>query len=567
MGCCEVAVLRKVDFNVVFGSFTDKSLLPISRQASLAWQRIAGASTAAKSYPAVTEALPLGKLQQQRRPKHFVFAGNSAPTGPGLVSGSLEPLAGDGNERFNPKQQSLPADAAGGEGEGEKGRKDIRKSRQEREQENDGRVIRAATHMSSEPEGSASSEHSLDFIFPLFSRWRAVWHALQFLLALYLLLVIPFRICFLTPQQMANIQVAAGSDHFAKSTLHYGTWLTVETLLLDALLWLDVFMWLFFFQVELHDGSLSQTRARLRKHYVGGWLILDLLCLLPLDLLAFASEGANGGDDERGRALMLRSLLRLPRLLRVLRLPGLAGYFSMLALQVIHAPLKEEQEEEQEIPPDEEQEMNPPNEEQEGKTVKEKGEWGNPVGRWDRQVGRQHKIGRERAVVGLRLHGRGEGRRRRKAGWIQRYCLPRINSSHVMMAYMVVTVVILTHLSACLFFYSSRAAVRNGGWVDADPVLAYECEPHFADSQSGVRSRALSQALQCLPTAYMRSFYFVAGVLTVVVWGDLVRGSGAQLKHKHKLRLSFFSDFCYSLAISSLDAFASCFHVNACRFL
>ena len=87
--------------------------------------------------------------------------------------------------------------------------------------------------------------------------------------------------------------------------------------LLDLLLLADVAL---AFETGVDsEGELIARRSEVRRLYGGGWFAFDLATSLPLDLAYYASSGAAGTT---------RHALRLPRLLKLLRLPRLFRYLS-----------------------------------------------------------------------------------------------------------------------------------------------------------------------------------------------------------------------------------------------
>ena len=60
------------------------------------------------------------------------------------------------------------------------------------------------------------------------------------------------------------------------------------------------------------QGYLIQNLKEIRRQYIRGGLTLDLVSLTPADVVAYAA-----GADR-----LTVAMLRLPRLLRVVRIPG-----------------------------------------------------------------------------------------------------------------------------------------------------------------------------------------------------------------------------------------------------
>ena len=99
----------------------------------------------------------------------------------------------------------------------------------------------------------------------------------------------------------------------------------VFTYFFDVLYLVDVS--LRFFVGYFSKGTLITDRSLIRRRYLRGMFIPDLLTLIPLDLLAF-------GVGTHLRWHQTLTLLRLNRILRVLRLLSFFGRLHMFCLLV-----------------------------------------------------------------------------------------------------------------------------------------------------------------------------------------------------------------------------------------
>ena len=118
---------------------------------------------------------------------------------------------------------------------------------------------------------------------------------------------------------------------FQASLNSHGSTLWAFTYIFDVLFLVDV---LFRFCVGFFSkGTLITDRSLIRRRYLRGKFLLDLLTILPLDFLVF-------GVGTHLRWHQTLSLLRLNRILRVHRLLSFFGKFNSLFIapfKVAHA--------------------------------------------------------------------------------------------------------------------------------------------------------------------------------------------------------------------------------------
>lgn len=131
-------------------------------------------------------------------------------------------------------------------------------------------------------------------ILPRSSRYRA-WESFVTLVCYVTCLLIPFQACF-----------------DSKLTV-----LWVLTYLFDALFLIDIV--LRFFVAYYHKATLITDRERIRRQYLRGRFVIDLLSILPLDVFVFLHSGMVW--------YQMLSYLRLNRMLRFHRIMNYFGKF------------------------------------------------------------------------------------------------------------------------------------------------------------------------------------------------------------------------------------------------
>ncbi|KAK3260018.1 hypothetical protein CYMTET_31011 [Cymbomonas tetramitiformis] len=147
------------------------------------------------------------------------------------------------------------------------------------------------------------------------STFRRRWDIAQSFILLYVSLVVPFRVGF-------------------KLTANGGIY--VWELFIDMYFYVDIYL---NFTTGFYDDSLNLILdpVKIARNYAQGWLSIDLVACLPLDLVQRLLEKTfvcsfEGGCDEQssgsGQLLRLFKLLRLFRLMKLLRLMRLSRIFE-----------------------------------------------------------------------------------------------------------------------------------------------------------------------------------------------------------------------------------------------
>ena len=104
-----------------------------------------------------------------------------------------------------------------------------------------------------------------------------------------------------------------------------------------------IFVWdmgMQFFLMYRSDGASSnwvRNRATIRRHYLKGWFTIDLVSILPFDIVAFALQDGALGKMKALRIIRLMRLLKLVRIMRASRIfqrweTDISVSYSMMSL-------------------------------------------------------------------------------------------------------------------------------------------------------------------------------------------------------------------------------------------
>ena len=140
------------------------------------------------------------------------------------------------------------------------------------------------------------------------SRFRNIWDVIILLVYSYNAWTIPFRLAFLTRPLYYTIDWALDICLIADSVLNYRD-----------------------FGLVL-EGELVTKREHIKRHYLRTRFKTDVVSSLPLDVMAYLVLGRrNDSEDATTTLLVVMALMRLPKLLRLGRLPEtLNGIFRAL---------------------------------------------------------------------------------------------------------------------------------------------------------------------------------------------------------------------------------------------
>ena len=140
------------------------------------------------------------------------------------------------------------------------------------------------------------------------SRNMVKWDSFMVVMLLLIALMSPFEIGFLKSE--------------LKSTM--GMMLFVFNRFVDLAFVVDMVLQFFLAYPEdigsnRRTGRLVRDRSRIARHYLRGWFIIDLLSIIPFDMIAMAVSGDNNDKMHELKIVRIIRLLRLLKLLRVLR--------------------------------------------------------------------------------------------------------------------------------------------------------------------------------------------------------------------------------------------------------
>ena len=132
--------------------------------------------------------------------------------------------------------------------------------------------------------------------------FRTTWDLIQVLLLMYLLIVVPLRLCF-------EIEVEIGSFAF---------WFDVGV---DVYFLTDI--WVNFRTPHYHatTGLLVIDERDIAMNYCKTWLVIDVVTCLPVSYVMMLIHGVEAASDGKSvRMLKVLRLLKLAKLLRITRI-------------------------------------------------------------------------------------------------------------------------------------------------------------------------------------------------------------------------------------------------------
>lgn len=151
-------------------------------------------------------------------------------------------------------------------------------------------------------------------------RMTVKWDVFMMLLILYIMTVTPFELAFLRPPTPSEISEMRGSSYS----------LFCVNKAVDACFVVDIFVSLHTAFFDRDAGAWVMAKSRIAARYAESWLVIDILSVVPYELLPL--------PEQAGILKMVR-LIRLLKLLRVARQPRimakLAMYNTMHASQQI----------------------------------------------------------------------------------------------------------------------------------------------------------------------------------------------------------------------------------------
>ena len=114
-----------------------------------------------------------------------------------------------------------------------------------------------------------------------------------------------------------------------------GNYFGVE-ILIDAVFFIDIFINFLTCTLDEH-GDVAHSRSFFGRHYVGGWFIVDVLSVIPLNYFAkIIVNSVNPNVFRVNHFLKLSSAIRLPRLIKLAHVPVLFNNLVNSDLTVFH---------------------------------------------------------------------------------------------------------------------------------------------------------------------------------------------------------------------------------------
>ncbi|KAJ8035142.1 Potassium voltage-gated channel subfamily H member 7 [Holothuria leucospilota] len=104
--------------------------------------------------------------------------------------------------------------------------------------------------------------------------------------------------------------------------------LVIIDLIVDVMFIVDIFINFRTTFIDDQKGEVVSDPAKIAKHYLKGWFVIDVLAAIPFDLLMFGLA-----TDERTTTAM--GLLKTARLLRLLRVARRVDHYSQYAPAVV----------------------------------------------------------------------------------------------------------------------------------------------------------------------------------------------------------------------------------------
>jgi hyperpolarization activated cyclic nucleotide-gated potassium channel 1 len=132
------------------------------------------------------------------------------------------------------------------------------------------------------------------------SNFKTYWNIVVTILFAYTATIMPYRIAF----------------EDASPSL---SWVIIENLI-DGLFFIDIIVNCFS-AIEKTDGSLETSHRQVLLKYAKGWLVFDIVALMPIDLIleALGLNNSQDSTDPTSYNTLVR-LVRLPRLYRLIRI-------------------------------------------------------------------------------------------------------------------------------------------------------------------------------------------------------------------------------------------------------
>ncbi|XP_041940783.1 potassium voltage-gated channel subfamily H member 6a isoform X1 [Alosa sapidissima] len=152
-----------------------------------------------------------------------------------------------------------------------------------------------------------------------YSPFKAVWDWLILLLVLYTAVFTPYSAAFLLNEQEEKRRRTCG---------YTCNPLNVVDLVVDVMFVVDIIINFRTTYVNRNDEVVSQP-ARIARHYLKGWFLIDIVAAMPFDLLIFRSS------PDEPQTTTLIGLLKTARLLRLVRVARKLDRYSEYGAAVL----------------------------------------------------------------------------------------------------------------------------------------------------------------------------------------------------------------------------------------
>lgn len=129
-------------------------------------------------------------------------------------------------------------------------------------------------------------------------------------LMLYITFYVTFDICF-------NYKIEFSyNERLTRSIINY----TVDSLFL-----LDVFINFITAYDDIYSGKLEIRMTKIAKNYISSWFLLDLLCVIPFDLLTDYFVIDNSYNLKLFRLARLPRIWKITKIIRLIKLSKMIG--------------------------------------------------------------------------------------------------------------------------------------------------------------------------------------------------------------------------------------------------
>ncbi|XP_038064905.1 potassium voltage-gated channel unc-103-like [Patiria miniata] len=163
-----------------------------------------------------------------------------------------------------------------------------------------------------------------------YSPFKAVWDWFVLLLVVYTAIFTPYAAAFLLndDERRAKLNKEAETRAGEGLSSSYTEPLVILDLIVDIMFIVDIFINFRTTFIDDVKGEVVSDPAKIAKHYLKGWFVIDVLAAIPFDLILFGLA-----NDEKTTTTM--GLLKSARLLRLLRVARRLDQYSQYAPAVI----------------------------------------------------------------------------------------------------------------------------------------------------------------------------------------------------------------------------------------